>query len=167
MIDRALTGFLGYEAPEVADFSLTDTVDSPEPLLHAVGIPRQVVVDHQVCALEIHAFAGSVGGDEYADVFVGAEEALNTTTFFPVSATADRDNRLRAAEDARDLVVKIVQRVAVLAEDDDLPLAAVGIVHLWRVLEQFGKLIPLAVLAGGDHGLGLQLKVGEDRDLGL
>ena len=155
VIDRALAGFLGDEAPEVADLGLPDAVDAPEPLLHAVGIPRQVVVDHQVCALEIHTLTGGVGGNKHANIFVGAEEGLNTATFVPVSAAADRDDCLRVAEDAGDLVLEIVQRVAVLAEDDDLPLAAVGIVHLWRVLQQFGKLVPLAVLAGGDHGLGL------------
>ena len=51
-------------------------MDAAEALFEAVRIPRQVVVDHQVGVLKVHAFAGGVGGDEDADVGVGAEERL-------------------------------------------------------------------------------------------
>ena len=33
------------------DLGLPDSMDAPEPLLNSVWIPRQVIVDHQVCAL--------------------------------------------------------------------------------------------------------------------
>ena len=60
----------------MADLGLADAVDAAEPLLEPVRVPRQVVVDHQVGALEVHALAGGVGGDQHAHVGVGAEELL-------------------------------------------------------------------------------------------
>ena len=77
MIDIALAGFLGDEVPEMADLRLADAVDAAEALFEAVRIPRQVVVDHQVGVLEVHAFAGGIGGDQDADVGVGAEQRLD------------------------------------------------------------------------------------------
>ena len=54
---------LADEVPEVADLGLADAVDAAEALLQPVGVPGQVVVDHQVGALEVDALAGRVGGD--------------------------------------------------------------------------------------------------------
>ena len=62
--DVAFAGLLGDEVPEVADLRLADAVDAPEALLDAVGVPGQVVVDHQVGALEVDALAGGVRRDE-------------------------------------------------------------------------------------------------------
>ena len=57
-IDIAFPRVVGDQVPEVADLGLTDTVDAAEALLQPVGIPWQVVVDHEVGALEVDAFAG-------------------------------------------------------------------------------------------------------------
>ena len=73
-IDITFAGFLGDKVPEVTDLLLVDAVDATEALFEAVRIPRQVVVDHQVGVLEVHAFAGGIGGDEDADIGVGAEQ---------------------------------------------------------------------------------------------
>ncbi len=62
--------FVGDQVPEAADLFLADAVDAAEALLDAVGVPRQVVVDHQVRSLQIHALAGSIGGEEDLDVAV-------------------------------------------------------------------------------------------------
>ena len=48
---------------------LADAVDAAEPLLDAVGVPRQVVVDHQVRGLQVQALPGGVGGQQ--DLAVG------------------------------------------------------------------------------------------------
>jgi hypothetical protein len=58
----ALARFGSHHVPQVADLGLADTVDAAEALLQAVRVPRQVVVDHQVGVLQVHAFAGRVGG---------------------------------------------------------------------------------------------------------
>ena len=60
----------------MADLLLTDAVDAPEALFKAIRIPRQVVVHHQVGVLEIHAFAGGIGGEKNADFGIGAEQSL-------------------------------------------------------------------------------------------
>jgi hypothetical protein len=55
----------------VADLGLADAMDATEALLQLVRIPGQVVVDHQVrAALEVHAFAGGVVGDQEAHLRV-------------------------------------------------------------------------------------------------
>ena len=64
LVDLALAGLLGDEVPEVADLGLADAVDAAEALLEPVRVPGQVVVDHQVGALEVDALAGGVGGDQ-------------------------------------------------------------------------------------------------------
>src|SRR5690606_41696315 len=65
-IDVALPRLRGDEIPEVANFGLPDAVDAAEALLEAIRIPRQVVVHHQVRALEVDALARSVGRDQHA-----------------------------------------------------------------------------------------------------
>ena len=77
------------------------------------------------------------------------------------------DDGVGTAQHAGDLAVQVVQRVAVLGEDDELALPAGGVVHLRVVLEEFGQLVPLAVLARGHDGLGLLLQPLEDADLGF
>ena len=67
LVDLALAGLLGDEVPEVADLGLADAVDAAEALLDAVRVPGQVVVDHQVGALEVDALARRVGGDQDLD----------------------------------------------------------------------------------------------------
>ena len=104
MIDVALAGLLGDEIPEVADLGLADAVDAPEALFEPVGIPRQVVVDHQVGVLEVHAFAGGVGGDEHADLGIGAEERLKPAALVAVRAAVDGDDGVAVAEHAGDLL---------------------------------------------------------------
>jgi hypothetical protein len=46
LINVALPGFFGYQVPKVANLGLANSVDPAETLLNAVGIPREVVVDH-------------------------------------------------------------------------------------------------------------------------
>ena len=64
--DLALAGVRGDEVPQVADLGLADAVDATEALLDAVGVPGQVVVDHQVGALQVETLAGGVGRDQDA-----------------------------------------------------------------------------------------------------
>ena len=58
----------------MTDFGLTDAMDTAEALFDSVWIPRQVIVDHEVCAaLKIDAFAGGVVRDHHANDRVGFE----------------------------------------------------------------------------------------------
>jgi hypothetical protein len=93
VVDVAFAGLVGDEVPEVADLGLADAVDAAEALLEPVGVPRQVVVDHQVRALEVDAFAGGVGGEQHLDVWVVAERLLGVEARFASHAAVDGDER--------------------------------------------------------------------------
>src|ERR1035441_10377344 len=70
IIDGALAGLSRDQVPEVADLGLTNAMDTAEALFDAIGVPRQVVIDHQMGPLEIDALAGCVGGDENLHILV-------------------------------------------------------------------------------------------------
>jgi len=88
-INVAFAGFLGDEIPQMANLLLADTVDAPEPLFKAVGIPRQIVVHHQICTLQIDAFTGGVGGNQHADFGVGTEKRLRFQAFVAMRAAVN------------------------------------------------------------------------------
>jgi hypothetical protein len=48
---------LGHQIPEVTHLVLPDAMDATKPLLQSVRIPRQVVADHEVRALDVHTLA--------------------------------------------------------------------------------------------------------------
>jgi hypothetical protein len=54
----------------MADLGLADAVDAAEALLQPVRVPRQVIIDHQVRALEVDAFAGRIVRDHDQHVLV-------------------------------------------------------------------------------------------------
>ena len=164
MIDVAFAGLFGDEIPEVADLMLADAVDAPEALFEAVRIPRQVVVDHQVGVLKVDAFAGGIGRDQDADIGVGAEQRLEAAALIAMRAAVDGDDGVLVAKHAGDLLVQIVQGVAMLGEDDQLALPAGSVAHFGVVLEDPREFLPFAVLPGGDDGLGLLLQPLENDD---
>src|SRR5690606_4421164 len=82
----AFAGSGGDHVPEVADLALADAVDAAEALLDAVRVPRQVVVDHEVGVLEVHALAGRVGGDQDQGVGILAEALLDPAALVAVGA---------------------------------------------------------------------------------
>ena len=73
----------------MADLGLADAVDAAEALFQAVGVPGQVVVDHQVGALEVDAFAGGVGGDQDLDFLVLRERFLGLAPVLAADAAVD------------------------------------------------------------------------------
>ena len=75
-IHLALTRIGGDEIPQMANLGLTDAVDAAEPLFDLVRVPWQVVIDHEVATLKVHAFAGRIIGDEDKHVLV-LHEALD------------------------------------------------------------------------------------------
>ena len=119
-IDVAFARLLGDQVPQVADLGLADAVDAAEPLLEAVGVPRQVVIDHQVGALEVDALARGVGGEQHLHLRVVLERLLRLHPLLAAHAAVDDDHGLLAAEQRRDTGLQVVQRVAVLGEDDEL-----------------------------------------------
>jgi hypothetical protein len=144
-VDVTLAGPVSDEVPEVAGLGLADPVDPSEPLLDAIGVPRQVVVDHEVGALEIDPLPCRVGRDEDHDRRVVLEGALSSPALVARQAAVDRDDRLGTAEERADPLDEVVEGVAVFGEDDELAPAPRGVLHLGFVLEQPRELGPLRV----------------------
>jgi hypothetical protein len=57
----------------MAHLRLTDAVNAPKALLKAVGVPGEIIVDHQVRPLQVDTLAGSVGRHQHAHVPVVQE----------------------------------------------------------------------------------------------
>ncbi len=114
---------------------LTDAVDAPHALLQAVGVPGDVVVHHQVAELEVDALPGCLGGDH--DLRVLAKGALLLDALGELHAAVDHGD----VEVLGEVLNEVVERVAVLGEDQQL-LAAI-VLEALRVddLEQLGELV--------------------------
>ena len=105
-VDVALAGLLGDQVPQVADLGLADAVDAAEALLDAVGVPRQVVVHHQVRALEVDALARGVGGQQHLHLGVVPERLLRLQPLLAAHAAVDDDHGLLAAEQRGDAAAR-------------------------------------------------------------
>ena len=134
------------EIPQMADFGLTNAMDAPKPLLQAVWIPRQVVVDHQMGALEVDAFAGRIVRHHHHDVRVMHERFDGPAPILPSDTSMDDDHCLGPTEAGPDLSGEVLQCVAGLGEDDELAPIAAGIGHQ-GVIENACELEPLRVRA--------------------
>jgi hypothetical protein len=104
----------------MADLGLADTMDATEALLQPIGVPRQVIVNHQVGALEIDALAGSVSGEQYLHLGVMLEGFLHLQALFATDAPVDDDHSFLAAQQRGDALFQIIERVTVLGEVDQL-----------------------------------------------
>ena len=78
----------------MANLGLSDAVDAPEPLLEAVRIPRQVVVHHQMRALEVDALAGGIGRQQYLHLGVVPERLLRLHPLLAAHSAVNHDHRL-------------------------------------------------------------------------
>lgn len=122
--DFAFAGVLGDEVPEVALVALADAVDAAETLFEAVGVPGEVVVDHEVRALEVDAFAGGIGGDEDGDGGVAGEGFLDFAAVFTRGLAVDGNDGVRVAEEGGELAGEVVEGIALLGEDDEFAAVA-------------------------------------------
>src|SRR5208283_1040342 len=56
-VNIPFAGLFCHQVPEMTHFGLAYAVDAAETLLNTVGVPWEVIVDHQVSALEVDALA--------------------------------------------------------------------------------------------------------------
>ncbi len=70
--DDPLDGICRDKIEDVDIRTLSDAVDAPHALFEPVGVPGNVVVDHQVTELEVDALACCLGGDADLRRFVKA-----------------------------------------------------------------------------------------------
>ena len=171
----------------MTDLGLADTVDTAEALLQPVRVPGQVVVDHQMRALEVDALAGGVGGQQHLNLGVVTERLLGLEPICPAHAAVDHHQRFPAAQQAGDAFLKIAEGVAMLGEDNQLlprgrpglgdSAGAVGNLRLAGLpgqasgskdlTEQTGQLPPFGVGAAVAHGQGEVLQRFQGVDFGL
>ena len=148
-------------------------MDAAEALLQPVRVPRQVVVHHQVGALQVDPLACRVGGQEDLHAGIVTERLLRLAALLAAQAAVDHHDRLLAPEHRADAPAQIRQRVAMLGEDDQLlrmsrlrgrGRRAIGGQDL---PEQPGELPPLGVRAAAPHSERELLHVPQRPDLGL
>ena len=119
-VNVALPRLLGHEVPQMADLGLADAVDAAEPLLQAIGVPRKIVIDHQMGALEVDALPRRVGGEQHLHFGIVLEGLLSLEPFFAPHAAMNHDDRALAAQQRADAAVQVIQRVSMLGEDHQL-----------------------------------------------
>ncbi len=120
MVNVTLTCFVSNEIPQVADFCLADPMDSPKPLLDTIWIPRQIVVHHQVSTLEVDSFAGSIRREKNLNLGVVPERFLRIHPVFTAHPTMNHNDAPCPPQNSGNLPFKIVQRIAVFREDNQL-----------------------------------------------
>ena len=84
--------FVGDEVEDVDVVLLSDAVDAAHALLEPDGVPRHVVVDHQVAELEVDALAGRLGRD--ADLRVALELDLRLPSLLRAHPAVDLRRRV-------------------------------------------------------------------------
>ncbi len=67
---------LRHQIPEMTHLALPDAMDAPETLFEPVRIPRQVVIDHEVRALQVDPFARGIGRKQDLHALVLGERFL-------------------------------------------------------------------------------------------
>src|SRR5581483_8575554 len=64
MEDFAFARLRSHQIPEMADLCLPNAMNAAKTLLQAIGIPRKIIIDHQVSALQIDPLTSSISGDQ-------------------------------------------------------------------------------------------------------
>ena len=148
LVHRALARLTRDQVPQVAHLRLPDAVDTAEALFQPVGVPRQVIVDHQMrAALQVDPFAGGIVGQQEADLRVVVEGGDGGAAAIARDAAVDDGDALRLSGAPANSASEILQGVACFSEDHDLAVHVTrGIVDQW-VVEDAIELAPLGVLA--------------------
>src|SRR2546422_470631 len=118
----------------MADLRLPDTVNAAEALFDPVGIPRQIVIHHQMGALKIDTFACGIGGYHDRDIFVLREKVLRTLAFVTMQAAMQCNDCFDTTKKATDTLREISKGIAVLGKDDQFATVTARIEHLTSAL---------------------------------
>ena len=130
----------GHEIEGVALVVLADAVDAAEALFQARRVPRHVVIDHQVAELEVDALAGSLGRD--ADLPGVRKSSWARLPLMRVHAAV---NFAGGSSPTSRVLPEILQRVAVLGEDQQLAAAILKFIEL-RSLKALAQGLELGIV---------------------
>ena len=142
----ALARVLCHHVPQVTNLGLANPVDTTKPLLNLVGVPRQVIIDHQMTTLEVYTFAGSIIGDEHDQILVLHETADDFAAVFAKHPAMDEINGFGPSKASSYLVNEIQKRVFGLGKDNQLSTNAIAVNHQ-VIIENAVELAPFGVLA--------------------
>ena len=81
----------------MADFGLSDSVDTPETLLYTVRVPRQVVIHHKVRTLQVDSFSRRVGSGQNLYVYIVKERLLCLSTLLAPHTPMNYDHGVLAS----------------------------------------------------------------------
>ena len=87
---------------------MADAVNPPEALLQPVRVPGQVVVDHQMGALQVDALTRRVSGEQHLHLAVVQEHLLRLTAVLPAYPAVNDDDGTGPADRARDAFLEVV-----------------------------------------------------------
>src|SRR5437867_2972009 len=118
---------------------------SPEALLDPVGIPWQVVIDHQMSALEVYAFSSGIRGEKDLHHGIVKKGLLGLSTLLSSQPTMNDHERFTSAKERRNLVLQVVESIPVLCKDDEFPLVL-------SVDEECRQFAPLRICSASAHG---------------
>ena len=88
------TGFIGDNVPQVAHLFLANSVNPAKALFQSIGVPWQVIVDHQVGVLQVDTFTRSVGGNEHQHCGVTAKLTLDFTPLITVGSAVNHSDSI-------------------------------------------------------------------------
>jgi hypothetical protein len=101
-VNVALARFLGHKVPEVAHLGLADAMNAPKALLNAIRVPGQIVIDHQMRALKVDAFARRIGRRQDAHLGIVLKALFGLLALFAPQAAMNIDfGTLRSDIDMR------------------------------------------------------------------
>jgi hypothetical protein len=100
----------------VTNLGLTDSVNATEALLKPVLIPLQIVVHHPVSTLEVDALSSGIGSEKHLYFGIVKKGFLRFSSLLSAHPAMDHHYGAGAAEQRCDLIVEIIQRVAVFGE---------------------------------------------------
>ena len=152
--DAAFDGVGGHEVEDQAVLALAVAVDAAHPLLEAVRVPGDVVVEEDVADLEVDALARGLGGDQdldlaFAELLLGVEAGARLVARARLHAAVDAADTEAPGLEARH---EVVQRVLELGEEEQ---ALVRVVEEALLLEQRLEFRELGLRARILDGLGL------------
>ena len=116
--ELSLDGVGCAEVEDDAAVLLADAVDASHPLLEPDGVPGQVVVDHQVAELQVDPFPCRLRRD--ADLSLLVKKLLDALALDRWQAAVDR---ACGVAPVAEVAFEVVERVAVLGEDQELAAA--------------------------------------------
>ena len=124
--DAAFDGVGRHEVEDQAVLGLAVAVDAAHPLFEAVGVPGDVVVEQDVAALEVDAFAGRLGRHEdldrpFAELLLGVQPGAGVVARADSHAAVDAADAEAPLDQLGD---EVVERVLELGEEEQ-PLVRV------------------------------------------